>query len=170
MVRVRVGESSSAAYDYVQDERYFAIEHTTAGMQEVEPCREQLPMDVRREAFQDCTAYQCGFFLVMCQPIRGDMGGIPPETRHKPVHGARARHPCRSRSLGVHPPYPRSVLWILVAADQKLFPYLRRLPARPRRPAGRAVALGSGGGGRSGSFSWLLKPSMTSRFIAASIS
>ena len=58
---------------YVQDERYFAIEHTTAGMQEVrahgwakveqcrsncrEPCREQLPMDVRREAFQATVLY-----------------------------------------------------------------------------------------------------------------
>ena len=54
-VGVRVGPPETRRY--VQDERYFAIEHTTAGMQEVEPCREQLPMDVRREAFQARTAF-----------------------------------------------------------------------------------------------------------------
>ena len=54
---------------YVQDERYFAIEH----------------MDVRREAFQDCTAYQCGIFLhlVLTDPRRH--GGIPSETRREYV-------------------------------------------------------------------------------------
>ena len=45
-------ECRDARSDPVQDERYIAMEHTTARMQEVESCREQLPMDVRRDCFR----------------------------------------------------------------------------------------------------------------------
>ena len=49
--------------------------------------------------------------------IRGDTGGTPPETRRKPIPGDSGPAPCRPRSLGVLPPYPRSVLWILLVGS-----------------------------------------------------
>ena len=49
--------------------------------------------------------------------IRGDTGGVPPETRREPIPGDSGPAPCRPRSLGVLPPYPRSVSWILVVGS-----------------------------------------------------